>query len=111
MVQMLRLLTVAAALALAPLAALAGPLDDAKAAGLVGERVDGFLGIVPGSAPAEVRALVEEVNDKRRTKYQEVAKQRGVAMEAVAAIAGEKLVRRADRGTYVAGPDGRWKQK
>ena len=66
---------------------VADPLDDAKAEGLVGERVDGFLGIVPGSAPTEVRALVEEVNDKRRAKYQEVAKQRGVAMEAVAAIA------------------------
>ncbi|MDX1540817.1 MAG: YdbL family protein, partial [Geminicoccaceae bacterium] len=98
-------------LALLPLTALAGPLDDAKADGLVGERVDGYVGIVPASVPADVQDLVERVNDQRRAKYTEVAKQRDVPVEAVAAIAGKKLVQRAGSGEYVAGPDGRWQQK
>lgn len=111
MLKLIGAIALSAALLSAPVAVMAGPLDDAKAAGLVGERIDGFLGVVPGSAPGDVQALVEEVNAKRRKKYEEVAGQRGVPTEAVAAIAGEKLVKRADSGEYVAGADGRWTRK
>jgi uncharacterized protein YdbL (DUF1318 family) len=106
-----RICVVLACLLGGPALALAGPLDDAKAEGLVGERVDGFLGIVPANVPGTVRALVDDVNAKRRKKYEQVGKERGVPVEAVAAIAGEKLVRRAGSGEYVAGPDGRWQRK
>jgi uncharacterized protein YdbL (DUF1318 family) len=111
MLKLIRAMALGLALLTLPAAAIAGPLDDAKASGLVGERVDGYLGVVPGSAPGDVRALVEEVNAKRRKKYEEVAGGRGVPVEAVAAIAGEKLVKRAAAGEYVAGADGRWTQK
>lgn len=90
---------------------LAGPLDDAKAQGLVGERVDGYLGIVPGSVPPAVQDLVEDINAKRRQKYGQVAQERGVAIDAVAAIAGQKLVDRAASGQFVAGPAGNWRRK
>jgi uncharacterized protein len=91
--------------------ALAGPLDDAKAAGLVGERIDGYLGIVDSGAPAEVRRLVEQINAERQAKYAEIAKQQGAPVQAVAQIAGEKLVQRAGGGEYVMGADGQWRQK
>jgi uncharacterized protein YdbL (DUF1318 family) len=95
---------------------LAGPafalsLDEAKAQGLVGERVDGFVGIVTADPPADVRQLVDQVNRQRREKYDEVAKQRGVPLDAVAKITGEKQLERAPAGHYVAGADGQWRRK
>jgi uncharacterized protein YdbL (DUF1318 family) len=98
-------------LVLAAAPALAADLDGAKAAGQVGERVDGYLGLVDANAPAEVKALVERVNAGRRTKYGEIAAKRGVPPEAVAAQAGAKLVERAAPGHYVMDASGRWKQK
>jgi uncharacterized protein YdbL (DUF1318 family) len=91
--------------------AFALSLNEAKAQGLVGERVDGFVGIVVADPPADVRQLVEQVNRQRREKYDEVAKQRGVPLDAVAKITGEKQLERTPAGHYVAGADGRWRRK
>ena len=91
--------------------AQADPLDDAKAAGLVGERIDGYLGVLESSAPADVKRLVEQINAERRAKYAEIAKKQGAPVKAVAQIAGEKLINRAGRGEYVMGADGQWRQK
>jgi uncharacterized protein len=91
--------------------ALAGPLDDAKAAGLVGERIDGYLGVVDSGASADVKALVEQINAERRAKYAEIAQKQGAPVQAVAQIAGEKLIQRAGGGEYVMGADGQWRRK
>lgn len=91
--------------------ALAASLDEAKAQGLVGERIDGFVGVVPADAPAEIENLVERINAERRRKYEELAAQRDIPVEAVAQIAGEKLIQRAPPGQFIAGPDGRWRKK
>jgi hypothetical protein len=91
--------------------ALAEPLEDAKAAGLVGERIDGYLGLVDSGAPADVKRLVEQVNAERQARYAEIANEQGVPVQAVAQIAGEKLINRAGSGEYVMGADGQWKQK
>lgn len=110
--RMVRLLAIALfALGLGVGPALAAPLDDAKAAGLVGERIDGYLGVVDRSAPAEVRRMVEEINAERRARYAEIAERQGAPVEAVAQIAGEKLIQRARSGEYVMGADGRWRRK
>ena len=91
--------------------ARADELDSAKAAGQVGERPDGYLGVVSASAPASARALVDSLNAKRREKYAEIAKQNGTAVDAVAALMGEKLIDRTPPGQYVMGADGRWVKK
>ena len=91
--------------------AFALSLSEAKAQGLVGEKIDGFVGVVVASPPAEVRQLVEQVNSQRRQKYDEVAKQRGVPLDAVAKITGEKQLERTPAGQYVLGADGQWRQK
>jgi uncharacterized protein YdbL (DUF1318 family) len=96
-------------LAAAP-AARADDLDAAKAAGHVGERADGYLGVVSG-APASAQAVVADVNAKRRAKYAEIAKQNGTDVASVAAIAGAKLIERTPSGQYVMGADGRWTKK
>lgn len=108
-----------AVLAAAPLAALlllaappvvAGTLEDAKSAGWVGERADGMLGIVRSDAPGDVRALVARVNEGRAEEYQRIARANGVSVDAVAALAGEKLIDRAAPGEYVLERDG-WIRK
>jgi uncharacterized protein YdbL (DUF1318 family) len=98
-------------LVLAAAPALAADLDGAKAAGQVGERLDGYLGLVDANAPGDVKALVESVNAGRRQKYGEIAAKRGVPVEAVAAQAGAKLIERAQPGHYVMDASGLWKRK
>jgi uncharacterized protein len=95
----------------AALPAAAQSLDQAKAAGQVGERIDGYVGVVDASTPGDVRAMVDQVNAERRQKYAEIAAERGTSVEAVAQIAGQKLIARAPGGQYVLGADGEWRQK
>jgi hypothetical protein len=93
------------------LAAPAGALDlgEAKAKGLVGEQADGYVGVVAGGA--EASALAKQVNAKRRAEYAEIAEKRGTTVEAVAALAGRKLVERTPSGQYVRGTGGGWVKK
>jgi len=91
--------------------ARADELDSAKAAGQVGERPDGYLGVVSPSAQPAAKQLVEDVNAKRKAKYAEIAKQNGTAVDAVAALMGAKLIERTPAGQYVMGADGRWLKK
>ena len=107
----LTVLLLALALAL-PLAgqARAGPLDDAKAAGWVGERPDGYLGVVPG-APADAQGLVDDINAKRRAKYQGIADSKNTDLAAVEAVAGEKLIDRASPGEMVMDASEQWLRK
>ena len=96
---------------LGALAANAATLDGAKAAGQIGEGVDGYVHLVDKNAPADVKALVKEVNEKRREKYAIIAKKRGVPVEEVAALAGAKLVKSAPAGEYVLDSTGKWRKK
>ena len=102
------LLLFALSFALAPAAAL--DLDTARAQGLVGEQTDGYVGAVKGQGGEEVRQLVDEVNAKRRARYEEIARQQGTAVEAVAALAGQKLIDRMPPGSWI-GANGHWYQK
>jgi uncharacterized protein YdbL (DUF1318 family) len=95
---------------LAAPAGRADEVDSAKAAGHVGERADGYLGVAPG-APASASGLVNEVNAKRKAKYSAIAKQNGTAVDAVGALMGQKLIERAPSGQYIMGSDGRWVKK
>jgi uncharacterized protein YdbL (DUF1318 family) len=97
-------------LALAP-SAWAQSLDSAKAAGQVGERPDGYVGLVDANAPPAVKQLVESVNAKRKAEYTRIAQQNGTPVDAVAAIAGQKLIDRTPPGQYVMGVDVRWVKK
>jgi uncharacterized protein YdbL (DUF1318 family) len=91
--------------------ALAGPLEDAKAQGLVGERIDGYVGVVDSGAPGSIKSMVNQINAEREAKYAEIAKKQGAPVAAVAQIAGTKLIERAPKGEYVMGADGSWRQK
>ena len=105
-------LAFAAALALliAP-AAHAISLDDAKAAGYVGERTDGLLGLVRSDAPADIKQLVQSVNAKRKQSYANIAKKNGTTVAAVASLAGEKAIARTKPGNFIQDASGRWVKK
>ena len=86
-------------------------LTSAKAAGLVGERPDGMLGIVLETVPAETRALIERINAERRAQYGEVAQRTGQDIAKVQAVAGDRLVQATPAGQFVMNAAGRWVRK
>lgn len=91
-------------------AASAESLAAAKRAGFLGERIDGYLGVVSVETPADIRAMADEINARRRDEYALIAEREGVSVEAVAQLAGQKLIERASPGEWVLGADGDWQQ-
>ena len=91
--------------------AFALTLQEAKAAGLVGERNDGYLGYVAESPSEEVKALVESVNDKRRAKFSETAKKNNIRTEQVANRFYQRAVKETDSGEYYQNATGGWVEK
>jgi uncharacterized protein YdbL (DUF1318 family) len=91
--------------------AMADSLDDARAAGLVGERPDGYVAAVSASAPADVLSLVQSVNAQRMEKYQQIANEKGVPVEQIGAITAEKIIGRLKPGWYYMDSSGNWVQK
>ncbi len=112
----LRLLLVAAGLLAAPpvlapaLAATQVSLDAARAAGQIGERPDGLVGIVAAPS-AEVEALVKEINTRRLSQYEEIARRTGTSLPAVQAVAGEKAIQQSPAGSFVMDDKGAWRRK
>lgn len=92
-----------------PIAALALSLDEAKAKGLVGEEPTGYLGVV--SASPEATQIAQDINAKRRQKYQQIAQQNGTAVAAVEALAGKKAIEGTPPGQYVKSDSGSWVKK
>jgi len=84
-------------------------LEEAKAKGLVGEKMSGYLGVV-NAADGEAQALVKDVNQKRRQAYEEIAKRNGTKMNEVETLAGEKAIQNTKSGNMIEGPGG-WMKK
>jgi uncharacterized protein YdbL (DUF1318 family) len=85
-------------------------LAQVKGEGLVGERADGYLGLVQSDAPASVVDLVDEINRKRRAEYQRIAESNDLTLQEVQALAGKKAVERTAAGNWVM-TNGGWRQK
>ena len=88
-------------LAMGAVAAYGIDLGTAKDQGLVGERADGYLGLVDESAADPVRALVSDVNGKRRAQYRRIADANGISLAEVEALAGKKAIQRSDPGDWI----------
>ncbi len=84
-------------------------LEQAKSSGWVGERANGYLGVVQ-DAPG-VRKLVDSINLQRRQQYRDIARRNATSLDAVEAIVGQKLIERAEPGEYVENPAGGWVRK
>ncbi|SFM96572.1 hypothetical protein SAMN05216516_101567 [Izhakiella capsodis] len=90
-------------------ASLALTLTEARSSGRAGETLSGYLAARQNDR--ETQALVNRVNTGRQQQYQRLADQNNLTTNEVAAIAGQKLVERADPGEYVRGINGLWVQK
>ena len=83
-------------------------LGAAKAAGQLGEQPDGYLGVVkPGGQAEDIAA---QINHARRAEYQRLAKQNGIALGDVEAIAGKKALDKTPSGQYIQ-LNGKWMKK
>jgi uncharacterized protein YdbL (DUF1318 family) len=82
-----------------------------RASGHAGEQADGYLGLVD-TAPADVRAQMEQVNIQRRAAYTQLASQRNATIEEVAAATACQLfATRVGPGQYYRLPDGVWRRR
>ena len=97
-------------LALAFQNAWALDIHSAKDQGLVGEANTGYLAAV-GSPSAEVKALVADVNRKRRAEFQRTAEKTGATLEQVQFRFWELAVQRTRPGHYYQDRQGNWKKK
>ena len=86
-------------------------IDSAKSQGLVGEANNGYLAAVQSPASAEVRALIQEVNAKRRAEFEETASRTGATVTQVAYRFYELAVQRTRSGHYYQDASGRWHKK
>ncbi|MXO64396.1 DUF1318 domain-containing protein [Altererythrobacter endophyticus] len=82
----------------------------ARAQGKVGEKMDGYLGIV-GSGDAQLRSLVDDINIKRRAVYADKAKAANATLEEYAFTAGCLAISRTEPGEKYQAPSGDWKTR
>lgn len=89
--------------------AFAMSLQEAKSQGYLGEQLNGYLGLVTNNA--EAKAVMDDVNKKRRAHYETIAKKNNISATDVAKLAAEKAIAAADKGSYVQNAQGSWVKK
>ncbi|HEX6660401.1 MAG TPA: YdbL family protein [Sphingomicrobium sp.] len=102
------------ALALVALAAAASAqtpaVDAARAAGIIGERYDGFIGIA-SPVSAQIRSQVATLNIRRRSLYSSLASRKGASPQEVGITAGCQLLARVQVGQSYLLSDGVWRRR
>lgn len=83
-------------------------VDEAKASGVVGETVAGYLALVSGTASPKIVDAMNEINIRRKSVYTAKARQQSVAIEVVAALTGEKVIAKAKPGEKILNAAGKW---
>lgn len=83
-------------------------LDDAKNQGLVGEDSSGYLGLVVQNA--EAKAVVDDINAKRKAQYLKLAKKNNLSLSQVEVLAAAKTIEKTQSGHYVE-VNGNWVKK
>lgn len=69
--------------------AFALDLHEARSKGLVQEQPSGYISAVQRSS--DVESLVAEVNSKRRSEYERIAKENGQSVEIVGKLAAQEI--------------------
>lgn len=86
-------------------------LASAKAQGLIGERNDGYLGYVIKPASAEVKVLVQTVNNLRKASYQKIAGSNGLSLSQVSVLVAKKTSSKTTTGNFYQNAAGKWIKK
>ena len=82
----------------------------ARASGQVGEKMDGYLGVV-GSSNATLQRLVDDINIRRRAIYAEQAQANNATLQEYAFTAGCLAIARTVPGEKYQAPDGSWAER
>jgi len=82
----------------------------ARSAGQIGEKPDGYLGVV-GSQSGAVQKLVDSINIQRRAAYTKAAAAQGATVEDFAFTSGCNLIAKTAPGEKYQAPDGSWKTR
>ena len=82
----------------------------ARASGQVGEKMDGYLGIVGDASPA-LQAMVNDINNRRRAVYSEQAQANEATLEQFAFTSGCLAIARTVPGEMYQAPNGSWQQR
>lgn len=82
----------------------------ARAQGKVGEKTDGYLGIV-GQPTPQLQRIVDDINIKRRAVYARKAQANNATIEEFAFTAGCQAIARTEPGEKYQAPDGTWKTR
>lgn len=101
-------LTVLLTAMLLSLSAWALDLSSAKSQKLVGEKNNGYLGLLV-SSNTDAAALISQINSKRKAKYQQIANKQKTKLANIEDIAGEKLTAKAKAaGQAYQDANGNW---
>lgn len=84
-------------------------LQQARASGLIGEKLDGYA--AARSDAADVQALVAEVNAKRKQEYARISIENNQSVDVVAKLAAAQIINGLAPGVYYQAPDGGWKKR
>lgn len=84
--------------------------EAARSAGKVGEKMDGYLGIV-GAATPDLQRMVNDLNIKRRAVYAQKAQANSVTIEEYAFTSGCGAIARTQPGEKYQAPDGTWRTR
>ena len=82
----------------------------ARSAGQVGEKPDGYLGVV-GSQSAAIQGIVNDLNIRRRENYAQKAQEQGVTLQEYAITQGCILIARTQPGEKYQDPTGAWQTR
>lgn len=91
--------------------AFAADLKTAKEQGWIGEQSNGYLGLVKNDAPADVKALLADVNGQRKAQFTQIAAKNGIAETEAAKIFAREAAERTLPGNFIQSPAGGWVKK
>jgi uncharacterized protein len=94
----------------APAAGQTPAVNATRAAGAVGERYDGYIGVA-APVTAAVRSQVATINIRRRSLYSNLAVAKGVSPQDVGITAGCQLLARVGIGEAYMLNDGAWRRR
>lgn len=83
-------------------------LGQAKSSGQLGEKPDGYLGVVQSGGQAE--EIASQINQARRAEYHRLAQKNGISVSDVEAIAGKKALEKTPAGQIIQ-LNGSWVKK
>lgn len=86
-------------------------IGTAKSQGLVGEANSGYLAAVATPASNEVKALIADVNAKRKAKFEDTARKTSTTVAQVSNRFYEIAVQKTAAGHYYQDKNGSWKKK